>query len=471
MKILHHKNNNNHSTQQLPKSHTFLFENQISPSKLNIKLKTHSLTSLDIPLETFVDFKQMSSSFRHDHQKTMVGSVDLNSEIQQQLNDESFSCFSSSIPLINIASSNKQLPSIQQEYRQNIKHRFRLSNSFLIPTLLNNSGVRLRRSDHLQNIHQSSLQTINKIPKQKHRLSLNHNGSIPKFSFRDLPSYSRQRSSVNQFEQSSDFGISPYISLPEIQSFVKQNSSKNTNIINNKSLTSNTSSFWKKSSSWSWKSNDALEIHSNIVNKQIPCQFDDHHHSHLPVIIESPLQKRSSLQTINQNDYNSSMKLTNIHHSNSSCHNNEIQLESHKLYQKTNIFPHSFSNYEISQDQLLPQSKNYYPSTPLLAYSRQKSNNKFDYHSYGFHMSPMAFFDDDNDSDSISRYSSFRSCLNSINDYSENHITDLSSSTLSSSSSGSYFQEILSNYQMKQDIFNETKKHTRLSIRHLCNIQ
>ncbi|CAF4157431.1 unnamed protein product, partial [Rotaria sp. Silwood1] len=44
---------------------------------------------------------------------------------------------------------------------------------------LNDSIVRLRRSVHLQNIHQSSLQAIDKIPKQKRRVLLNHNGPIP----------------------------------------------------------------------------------------------------------------------------------------------------------------------------------------------------------------------------------------------------------------------------------------------------
>ncbi|CAF2748645.1 unnamed protein product [Rotaria sp. Silwood2] len=468
-----------HSTQQLPKSHTLLLDSQILPSKLNIKLKTHSLTCLDIPLETFSDLKQISSSLERDHQKTMAGSVDLNSEMQQQLNDENFSCFSSSQPLINIVSSTKQLPKVQQEWRQMIKHRFRLSNSSLTPTSLNDSVVRLRRSGHLQNIHQSSLQTIDKIPKQKRRLFLNHNGPIPKFTFRDLPSYSRQTSSINQFEQPFDTHISSYISLPEIQSFVKQNDPDNTNIFNNKykPLLSTTSSSWKKSGSWSWKSNDALQIHSfedkqihsNIVNKQMQCQLDHNYHSHLPVIIESPLQNRSSLQSINQNDYHSSTKLTNMHRSNSSFHDDKIQQKSYRLNQKKNIFPHSFSNYEVSQNILSPQSANRYPSTPLLAYSRQKTNNKFDYHSYEFDISSMATFDDDGDSDSISIHSSFRSCLNSINDYSENNITDISSSS-SSSSSESYFQDVSFNYDLKPEIFNETRKHTRLSIRHLCNI-
>lgn len=159
------------STKRLPKSHTLISDSYISPSKLNIKLKTHSLTSLDIPLETFVGFKEISSLLRNDHQRTMAGSVDLISEIQQQSNDETLSRFSSSKPLINMVSSNRQLPPVQQEWRQVLKQRFHASSSFIIPTSLNDSVARLRRSRHLQNIHQSSLQAIDKITERKRRLS------------------------------------------------------------------------------------------------------------------------------------------------------------------------------------------------------------------------------------------------------------------------------------------------------------
>jgi hypothetical protein len=157
------------STKRLPKSRTFLLDSHSSPSKLNIKLKTHSLTCLNIPLETFVGFKEISSSFRTDHQKTMAGSVDLISEIQQQSNDENLSRFPSSKPLINMVSTNQQLPSIQQV----LKQRFHMSTSFITPTSLNDSVSRLRRSRHLRNIHQSSFQTIEKITERKRRLSFN----------------------------------------------------------------------------------------------------------------------------------------------------------------------------------------------------------------------------------------------------------------------------------------------------------
>lgn len=169
MKILY---DNTLSTKQLPKSHTLLLNSYESPTKLNIKLKTHSLTSLDIPLETFVGFKEISSSLRYNHQRTMAGSVDLISEIQQQPKNENLSHFPSSKPLINIVSSNKQLPIVQQEWRQILKDRFRISRSFITPTSFNNSIARLRRSGHLRNIHQSSLQTIDKLSDRKHRFSL-----------------------------------------------------------------------------------------------------------------------------------------------------------------------------------------------------------------------------------------------------------------------------------------------------------
>jgi hypothetical protein len=96
----------------------------------------------------------------------MAGSVDLISEIQhQQPNDDTFS---PTRPLITIVSSNEQRSSIQQIP----KPRFRMSTSMLTPTSLNDSVARLRRSGYLQNIRQSSLQTIDKIIERKPRLSL-----------------------------------------------------------------------------------------------------------------------------------------------------------------------------------------------------------------------------------------------------------------------------------------------------------
>ena len=53
---------NTHSTKRLPKSQTLLFNSNEYPLKLNIKLKTHSLTSLDIPIDTFPLFKKHNIS-------------------------------------------------------------------------------------------------------------------------------------------------------------------------------------------------------------------------------------------------------------------------------------------------------------------------------------------------------------------------------------------------------------------------
>ncbi len=127
------------------------------------------------------------------------------------------------------------------------------------------------------------------------------------------------------------------------------------------------------------------------------------------------------------------------------------------------MFPHSISNYEVSPNRFSSQPTTRYPSTPLLAYSRHKNIDKFDYHSYQLHTSHLATFDDD-DSDSISSNSSFRSCINSVNEFSEFNTTELSS--LSESS----FQ-ISSSYHLNTEIFNETIKNSRLSIRHLCTLQ
>jgi hypothetical protein len=54
--------------------------------------------------------------------------------------------------------------------------------------------------------------------------------------------------------------------------------------------------------------------------------------------------------------------------------------------------------------------------------------------------------------------SSFRSCLNSLNE-------------LSSSLSESCFQELSSSYDLPGEIFHEPIKHARFSLRHLCTLQ
>jgi hypothetical protein len=82
--------------------------------------------------------------------------------------------------------------------------------------------------------------------------------------------------------------MSPFTSLPEIRSFNEQNSSDNPNKINNKIKQPPVpaTSSWEKSSSWSWKSKDALQLSSiknerakpNITNKEIQHQVSHHNH-------------------------------------------------------------------------------------------------------------------------------------------------------------------------------------------------
>jgi hypothetical protein len=260
--------------------------------------------------------------------------------------------------------------------------------------------------------------------------------------------------------------MSPFTSLPEIRSFVAQNCFDNLETINNKLKLPplSISPSWTKSGSWSWKSSNAMKnerIKSNITQIQI----DDHSRFELPVIIESPLQQRSSLQTINQRNHHSPTKLVNKHRSNLSFCSDQIQQNSSKLYQKKNSFPHSISNYEVSSNQFFSQSTARYPSTPLLACSRHMNIDKFDYHPSQIHMSPIATFDDDDESDSISSNSSFRSCIDSINEFSDMNTTE-SSSLLEKS-----FQELSSSYDLYPEISDETIKRSRSSVRHFCTVQ
>lgn len=171
------------------------------------------------------------------------------------------------------------------------------------------------------------------------------------------------------------------------------------------------------------------------------------------------------------------MKLSSVHCSNPTFHNDGIQQRQHRLYQKKLRFPHSISNYEVSQDCSLYQASVRYPSTPFLGYSRQRynSNNNLDYKNYDYSVAPIDINDEDYDSDSVSRSSSFRSCLDSINEYSENNIKDLTASSSSSSSSISFitnsFEEIPYNSEFKLEFPHQVTKQTRLSLRYLCIIQ
>ena len=159
------------SFKQLPTRHTFLSNSCLLPSKLNIKLKTHSLVSLDVPLDTLFGFKQAPLLVRDKCQRTLAGSVDLISETQQQLSDKKISCCSSYKPLINISSTNKQISSSEREYRQVIEHRCRIPNPFITTASMSDSVARLRRSHQLQNIHQASLQAMQQTTDKRHRLS------------------------------------------------------------------------------------------------------------------------------------------------------------------------------------------------------------------------------------------------------------------------------------------------------------
>ena len=166
MKILHE---NTLNPQRLPQNHRWLSNYHIPPSKLNIKLKTHSLTSLDIPLQTFVGVNGIPSSFGSRRQRTMAGSVDSISETPPPSNDENLSEFSPTKPLLTIVSSHEQQSS---GYRPMVKHRFRMSTSFLTPTSLHDSVARLRRTGYSQHVRQPSVQTIDKLTERKHRPSL-----------------------------------------------------------------------------------------------------------------------------------------------------------------------------------------------------------------------------------------------------------------------------------------------------------
>lgn len=156
------------------------------------------------------------------------------------------------------------------------------------------------------------------------------------------------------------------------------------------------------------------------------------------------------------------MRLTNLYRSNLSIRNDKIQENVPRLYHKKSLLSHSISNYDVSPHQFSSRPATRYPSTPLLAHSRHTTNDKLAYHPSRLHISPLATFDDDDDSDSISSNSSFRSCINSINEFSETNSSELSENS---------FQEMSSTYDINAEIYNETIKHSRVSIRHVCNLQ
>ena len=112
---------------------------------MNIKLKTHSLNSLEIPLETSFGYPRLEIC----RPSAIVGSVD-------------------------------QISEIGVDRRRNL---------FKPLTKFNDSVVRLRRNGH----YRTSLQTVNNFSDRPTRQSSLIDRSIPKFSLRALPSLNELR--------------------------------------------------------------------------------------------------------------------------------------------------------------------------------------------------------------------------------------------------------------------------------------
>ncbi|CAF0932313.1 unnamed protein product [Adineta ricciae] len=399
-----------------------------SQSTLNIKLKTPSLTCLNIPLDNSFGIRETSSSFtRNEHHRVIAGSVDLISEISNQTSDETWARFLPSKPLMSFVS-----PDQPQEWPQVLKENFRTSTSMITATSLNDSLVRLRRHRQLTKLHQSSLQTIDRLIERKHRFSFNYHRPLPKF-------VSRNASWKTRSSFRSNSRMAPFTSLPEIHCLTEQNS------IRDAVPLSSVSNSWEKSGSWSWRSSNpsSLSNQRKESNIRIPRRMDDYFQSNLPAIIESPLQQRPSLQTLDHQ---------------------RIPRMSNPLYQRRTFLSHSTSNYDMSPNLLSSTSKIRYPSTPVLVHPHQKQFNQF----YTSSLTTFDDDDDDDDTDSIQSNSSFRSCVNSLSELSDQGDID---STSSSSSSDSYFPESSSAYNVPQRNLPEPIKSTRLSFRQLCILQ
>ena len=148
------------------------------------------------------------------------------------------------------------------------------------------------------------------------------------------------------------------------------------------------------------------------------------------MIIESPLRQRPSLQILNQNHHE-------MHRSNFSF----------RLYQK---------NPSVSR----------YPSTPLLACSREKHLSRFPSHSTQLYMSPLATFDDDADTDSFTSDSTFRSCTDSVDEY-----IDVYSVEEFSSHSDSDYSELFDNLNFNTMNNCPPFEQSHSCSKHLCTIQ
>ena len=270
-KIMRIRHTTTLSTHPLPDDRTLLLNYHMPPSKLNIRLKTHSLTCLNIPLDTLDEWKSRSPWSRDDHRRTMVGSVDLISEIPRQ-----------------------QWEEVQDEERQPIiEHDFRGQHSSIVS---HDSIARLRRNGQLRNSQQTVFHALHKMMERKNPLVVIRKiksdallmrdfafsidkGSIPKFSFRDLPSSVRASSSIQHYDKVSKLGSFPFASLPEIRSLNEQNDAQDTEsiVFAPESSQPFAPSSWKKSSSWSWKSSQMSQ--TGIVESQRSMSGVGHPHT------------------------------------------------------------------------------------------------------------------------------------------------------------------------------------------------
>ena len=124
-------------------------------SKLNIRLKTHSLTSLNIPLRSSISFDEIALSKSSHHRTILAGSVDSISEIQRQYPMVKNDCESSFVT--------KSRPSTDLVNQNGLKR----TQSFFIPNSMIDSIAKIRRNRPLHNFHRSSLQNIRKMVSQR----------------------------------------------------------------------------------------------------------------------------------------------------------------------------------------------------------------------------------------------------------------------------------------------------------------
>lgn len=130
-----------------------LFPNHIDhhPSKMTSPLKTHSLTSLNIPFKSSINFDGISPVDKRKNRAHLVGSVDSICERPQIFNRNQIQ---SGIPLVD-----KKASSIYSNNRNLISS----TNSFFLIKPTCNRTSKIHRSNQLQNFHRSSLQNIRKI--------------------------------------------------------------------------------------------------------------------------------------------------------------------------------------------------------------------------------------------------------------------------------------------------------------------